>query len=78
MQTGDIYNKEKAIAEQVLPDVEEASDDDDVEQQIAIAERELLEARATYSVRKKAVEAVLMTDPSLKAVHLKAVSPAER
>lgn len=78
MQTGDIYNKEKAIAEQVLPDVQEASDDDDVEQQIAIAERELLEARATYSVRKKAVEAVLMTDPSLKAVHLKAVSPAER
>ncbi|KAJ9271794.1 hypothetical protein DTO212C5_2219 [Paecilomyces variotii] len=66
---------ERALLEQ---DVQEASDDDDVEQQIAIAERELLEARATYSVRKKAVEAVLMTDPSLKAVHLKAVSPAER
>lgn len=58
--------------------MEEPSDDEDVEQQIAIAERELLEARATYSVRKKAVETVLMTDPSLKAVHLKAVSPAER
>ena len=50
----------------------------DNEVQLAAAERELLEARATYTVRRKAVEAVLMTDPTLKAVHLKATSPPER
>lgn len=49
-----------------------------MEEQLRVAERELLEARATYSVRRKAVETVLMTDPSLKAVHLRAASPAER
>ncbi|PWY92389.1 hypothetical protein BO70DRAFT_391799 [Aspergillus heteromorphus CBS 117.55] len=51
---------------------------DDAEEQLAIAERELLEARATYTVRRKAVGTVLMTDPVLKAVHLKATTPAER
>ncbi|KAI9041269.1 centromere protein H [Aspergillus affinis] len=50
---------------------------DNVEEQLAIAERELLEARATYTVRRKAVANILMTDPTLKAVHLKATSPAE-
>ncbi|PYH90862.1 hypothetical protein BO71DRAFT_452462 [Aspergillus ellipticus CBS 707.79] len=51
---------------------------DDAEEQLAVAERELLEARATYTVRRKAVGTVLMTDPVLKAVHLKATTPAER
>jgi len=51
---------------------------ENVEEQLAIAEQELLEARATYTVRRKAVATVLMTEPSLKAVHLKATSPAER
>jgi hypothetical protein len=51
---------------------------EDVEEALRVAERELLEARATYTVRRKAVETVLMTDPTLKAVHLKAASPAER
>lgn len=51
---------------------------DNIDEQLAVAERELLEARATYTVRRKAVESVLMTDPSLKAIHLKAASPAER
>lgn len=51
---------------------------ENVEEQLAIAEQELLEARATYTVRRKAVGTVLMTEPSLKAVHLKATSPAER
>ncbi|KAK1145617.1 hypothetical protein N8T08_004176 [Aspergillus melleus] len=50
---------------------------DNAEEQLAIAERELLEARATYTVRRKAVATILMTDPTLKAVHLKATSPAE-
>lgn len=48
------------------------------EEQLAIAERELLEARSTYTVRRKAVRTILMTDPILKAVHLKAATPAER
>ncbi|CEL07218.1 hypothetical protein ASPCAL10381 [Aspergillus calidoustus] len=45
---------------------------------LADAERELLDARATYTVRKKAVGTVLITDPILKAIHLKGVTPAER
>ncbi|GAB1203413.1 hypothetical protein APSETT445_002048 [Aspergillus pseudonomiae] len=51
---------------------------DDAEEQLAIAEHELLEARATYTVRRKALGAVLMTDPTLRAVHLKATYPAEQ
>lgn len=47
-------------------------------EQLVVAERELLEARATYTVRKKAITTTLMTDPVLKAVHLKAAFPADR
>ncbi|RHZ66887.1 centromere protein H [Aspergillus thermomutatus] len=65
---------EKALLEQ---DLEPASGDNP-DEQLAMAERELLEARATYTVRRKAISTVLMTDPTLKAVHLKAASPAER
>lgn len=50
----------------------------DAEEQLAVAERELLEARATFTVRRKATESILMTDPILKAVHSAAASPAER
>ncbi|KAL4868884.1 hypothetical protein BDV12DRAFT_168823, partial [Aspergillus spectabilis] len=64
---------EKAVLEQEL----ESVSTNDAEE-LAAAERELLEARATYTVRKKAVGTVLITDPILKAVHLKGVSPAER
>ncbi|GIK01589.1 hypothetical protein Aspvir_005627 [Aspergillus viridinutans] len=65
---------EKALLEQEL----EPASGDNPDEQLAIAERELLEARATYTVRRKAISNVLMTDPTLKAVHLKATSPAER
>ncbi|KNG80275.1 hypothetical protein ANOM_011520 [Aspergillus nomiae NRRL 13137] len=65
---------EKALLEQ---DAELLSGDD-AEEQLAIAEHELLEARATYTVRRKALGAVLMTDPTLRAVHLKATYPAEQ
>ena len=51
---------------------------DNVEEQLVAAERELLQSRATYTVRRKAVGTVLMTDPTLKAVHMKATTPAER
>ncbi|OKL63088.1 hypothetical protein UA08_01496 [Talaromyces atroroseus] len=65
---------ERAILEQdpEQPNTENA------EEQLPTAERELLEARATYTVRRKAIESTLMTDPILKAVHLRAASPAER
>ncbi|KAF7157891.1 hypothetical protein CNMCM5623_002325 [Aspergillus felis] len=65
---------EKALLEQEL----EPASGDNPDEQLAIAERELLEARATYTVKRKAISTVLMTDPTLKAVHLKATSPAER
>ncbi|KAL2814922.1 centromere protein H (CENP-H)-domain-containing protein [Aspergillus granulosus] len=64
---------EKAILEQELEPVSTGS-----AEELADAERELLDARATYTVRKKAVSTVLITDPILKAIHLKGVSPAER
>lgn len=51
---------------------------EDAEEQLPVAERELLEARAAFTVRRKATESILMTDPILKAVHSRAASPAER
>ncbi|KAJ5541286.1 hypothetical protein N7494_006362 [Penicillium frequentans] len=65
---------EKALLEQEL----EPFSGDNVEEELAIAERELLEARATYTVRRKAARTILMTDPILKAVHLKATTPPEK
>ncbi|KUL91916.1 hypothetical protein ZTR_01201 [Talaromyces verruculosus] len=65
---------ERAVLEQ---DSEETTTED-AEEQLPVAERELLEARATFTVRRKATESILMTDPILKAVHSKAASPAER
>ncbi|CAG8886953.1 unnamed protein product [Penicillium egyptiacum] len=65
---------EKAFLEQEL----ESFSGSDPEEQLAIAEREFLEARSTYTVRSKAIRTVLMTQPILKAVHLKAATPAER
>lgn len=51
---------------------------EDAQEQLAIAERELLEARSTYTVRRKTVHTILMTEPILKSVYLKAATPAER
>ncbi|PGH04026.1 hypothetical protein GX51_03696 [Blastomyces parvus] len=53
-------------------------DDIDIEKQLETAERELLKARSTYSVKRKAIEAVLMADPSIQSVHAVSGSPAER
>ncbi|PGH18043.1 hypothetical protein AJ79_00669 [Helicocarpus griseus UAMH5409] len=61
------------------PSSDDDDDDDDIEDdQLAEAERELLEARSTYSVKRKAVETVLITDPSIQSVHAVSNSPAER
>ncbi|KAG2412174.1 hypothetical protein HFD88_009730 [Aspergillus terreus] len=65
---------EKALLQQ---DTEWLSGDDAAEQ-LAVAEQALLEARATYTARKKAMRTVLMTEPTLKAVHLKATTPVEQ
>ncbi|KAJ5539821.1 hypothetical protein N7513_008153 [Penicillium frequentans] len=65
---------EKALLEQEL----EPFSGNIVEEELAFAERELLEARATYTVRRKAARTILMTDPILKAVHLKATTPPEK
>ncbi|KAJ5891904.1 uncharacterized protein N7473_008132 [Penicillium subrubescens] len=65
---------EKALLEQEL----ESLSGDNVEEELAIAEREFLEARGSYTVRRKAARTILMTDPILKAVHLKATTPPER
>ncbi|RDW86558.1 centromere protein H [Aspergillus mulundensis] len=64
---------EKALLEQDLEPVSISN-----AEELAAAERELLDARATYTVRKKVVSTVLITDPILKAIHLKGTSPAER
>ncbi|KAL4810288.1 centromere protein H (CENP-H)-domain-containing protein [Aspergillus unguis] len=64
---------EQAFLRQELESSSSNNDED-----LATAERELLDARATYTVRKKAANTVLITDPVLKAVHLKGQSPSER
>ncbi|OJJ00220.1 hypothetical protein ASPVEDRAFT_39651 [Aspergillus versicolor CBS 583.65] len=64
---------EKALLEQELEPLSTNN-----AEELVTAERELLDARATYTVRKKAVNTVLITDPILKAVHLKGATPAER
>ena len=61
-----------------LEESSEANVDIDIDEQLRFSERELLEVRATYTVRKKAIETVLMSDPTLKAVHLRANTPAHR
>ncbi|RAH45019.1 centromere protein H [Aspergillus brunneoviolaceus CBS 621.78] len=75
-----LYHKiqEQQLEKALLEQDTELLSGDNAEEELAKAERELLEARATYTVRRKAVGTVLMTDPALKAVHLKATTPAER
>lgn len=59
--------------------MQQPSTDEEVNAQVKIAEKECLEARATYSLKQSVVEDVLIVDPVLKAVHsgLKA-TPTER
>jgi len=42
---------------------------DDLNEQLRLAEREALEARAGYMLRNKIIENVLIADPILQAVH---------
>lgn len=68
----------KALADPLLT-VQQSLTDEELESQVKIAEKECLEARATYSLKQSVVEDVLIVDPILKAVHagLKA-TPTER
>lgn len=50
------------------PPAEDLSDDE-VAQQLIAAEREAMEARASYLLRNKITDQVLITDPVIKAVH---------
>jgi hypothetical protein len=59
-------------------DIPTTTTTENIEDEVAKAEKELLELRATYTTRERAIETVLITDPILKAVHLKAATPAER
>jgi hypothetical protein len=43
--------------------------DDDLQEQLIVAEREAMEARAEYELRNKITHNVIVTDPVLKAVH---------
>lgn len=56
-----------AIAAHVV-DVSSLSDDD-LQEQLIVAEREAMEAKAEYDLRNKISHNVLVTDPVLKAVH---------
>ncbi|KZF22500.1 hypothetical protein L228DRAFT_282611 [Xylona heveae TC161] len=53
--------------------------DDGIEAQLQVAQRELLDARASYNLKKQIAESIIITDPTLKAVHSGANgTPAER
>jgi hypothetical protein len=49
--------------------VDENASEGALQEQIKRAEREMLEAKAAYSLKTNVVETVLMTDPTLNAVH---------
>ncbi|KAI1908903.1 hypothetical protein LOZ12_000146 [Ophidiomyces ophidiicola] len=65
---------EEALLQQDPVDV---STVEDVDAALAKAERELLEARATHSVQRKAIEYVLMTEPSIHSIYGTHTSPVE-
>ena len=43
--------------------------DDELQEQLAIAQREAMEAKAEYEIRNRITHNVLVMDPVLKAVH---------
>lgn len=62
---------EKALLEvrNTVPIEQQSLTDEELGVQVKIAEKECLEARATYSLKQSVVEDVLIVDPVLKAVH---------
>lgn len=51
-----------------VPDVSSLSDDD-LQEQLIVAERDAMEAKAEYELRNRITHNVLVTAPVLKAVH---------
>lgn len=51
-----------------MPDVSAISDDD-LQEQLVIAQREAMEAKAEYELRNRISHHALVVDPILKAVH---------
>ncbi|WEW55141.1 hypothetical protein PRK78_000569 [Emydomyces testavorans] len=62
----------------LLQDPVDVSSIDDVDAELAKAERELLEARATHSLRRKAIESVLTAEPSIQSIYSAHASSTER
>lgn len=56
-------------AETTVPLMQQPLRDEEMDSQVTIAEKECLEARATYLLKQSVVEDVLIVDPVLKAVH---------
>ncbi|KAJ8111277.1 hypothetical protein OPT61_g6087 [Boeremia exigua] len=52
----------------LVTDVSSLSDDD-LQEQLMVAEREAMEAKAEYDLRNKITHNVIVSDPALKAVH---------
>jgi hypothetical protein len=51
-----------------VPDISALSDDE-LREQLTIAQREAMEAKAEYELRNRITHNVLVMDPVLKAVH---------
>lgn len=51
-----------------MPDISALSDDE-LQEQLTIAQREAMEAKAEYELRNRITHNVLVMDPVLKAVH---------
>ncbi|KAI9660969.1 MAG: hypothetical protein M1821_009296 [Bathelium mastoideum] len=71
----DLYSEQEEIRlEQALLNARTGLSDtiqnsNGLQEQLQIAEREVLEARASYMLRNRVIQDVLITDPILKAVH---------
>jgi hypothetical protein len=57
------------LVDSVSTDVSTDISGTDLEEQLRIAQRKLLESQATYALRNRIIESILITDPTLNAVH---------
>lgn len=46
-----------------------ALSDDELQEQLTIAQRDVIEAKAEFEIRNRVIHNVLVMDPVLKAVH---------
>ncbi|KAI5287347.1 hypothetical protein KEM54_006052 [Ascosphaera aggregata] len=62
----------------LVQDYEQAHGQGDMQGELEEAQKELVEAKATYEVSRRATRMLLMTDPSVRAVHADSISPTEQ